>query len=71
MHFDRKLIFCKSFSPSYETWGSVSNLLVERMPGFVLSLESQKVNLAQLQEQIPHIEQPTSLGLNSLDRGVS
>ena len=51
--------------------GSVSNLLVERMPGFVLSLESQKVNLAQLQEQIPHIEQPTSLGLNSLDRGVS
>ena len=30
--------------------GSVSNLLVERMPGFVLSLESQKVNLAQFQE---------------------
>jgi|GEM_PF-3449582 len=31
-------------------FGSVSNLLVERMLGFVLSLESQKVNLAQFQE---------------------
>jgi len=38
----------------FEKWGGdfwgVSNLLVERMPGFVLSLESQKVNLAQFQE---------------------
>ena len=44
----------------FEKWGgflgSVSNLLVERMPGFVFTLQSQEVNLTQFQEQVPHIE---------------
>lgn len=38
--FDRKLKICKTFLGTASKKGVVSDLLVERMSGFVLSLES-------------------------------
>lgn len=50
--------------------GSVSDLLVVRTGCFVFSLESQEINLAQFQEQVPHIKQPARFSLYSLDCSV-
>ena len=50
--------------------GSVSNLLVVVVGGLVESLKAHEVHLAHFQEQVLHISQPASLGLDAFDRCI-
>ena len=50
--------------------GSVSNLLVEEMGGFVLPLWPQEIHLMQFQEQIPRIKQAVCFRLYFFDNKV-
>ena len=51
--------------------GSVSNLLVIVVGGLVESLKAHEVHLAHFKEQVFHIKEPASLGLDAFDCSIS